>query len=97
MLANARFLELELKTDFEVAAGRGVPRAAIWIFAGTDISVELVKDVVQTTEYGDFRANLIVGSSVPNPVIGIISHSWLAGATVTIHDTSAVEGGCEFI
>ena len=97
MLANACFLELELKTDLEVAAGSGVPRAAIWIFAGTDISVELVKDVVQTTEYGDFRANLIVGSQVPNPVIGIVSHSGLVGAAVTVHDTSAIEGGCEFV
>ena len=97
MLANACFLELELKTDFEVAAGSGVPRAAIWIFAGADISVELVEDVIQATEYGDVRANLIVGSQVPNPVIGIVSHSWLAGAAVTVHDTSAIEGGCEFV
>lgn len=74
MLAHACSLELELETDLEVAAGSGVPVFSIRTAGSADISVELVEDVIQTTEYGDVRANLIVGSQVPNPVIGIVAH-----------------------
>ena len=96
MLAHACFLELELEADLEVTAGSGVP-SAIRIFAGTDISVELVEDIVYFGEESGFFGELVVGSQIPYPVVGIVSHSWLFGAAVTIHDAATVEGSIELV
>lgn len=96
VLANACSLELELKTDLEVAAGSGVPRA-VRILRASDVCVELVEDVIYSGKEGGFFSELVVGSQIPYPVIGIVSHSWLAGFAVTVHDAATVEGSIELV
>ena len=96
MLANARSLELELKTDLEVTTGSGVPRA-VRILRASDVCVELVEDVIYSGKEGGFFSAPVVGSQIPYPVIGIVSHSWLAGFAVTVHDAATVEGSIELV
>ena len=96
MLANACSLELELKTDLEVAAGSGVPRA-VRILRASDVGVELIEDVIYLSEESCFFGELVVGSQIPYPVVGVVSHGWTFSTTVTIHDAATVEGSIELV
>ena len=95
-MANACSLELELKTDLEVASRSGVPRA-VRILRASDVGIELVENVIYFGKEGGFFSELVVGSQIPYPVIGIVSHSWLAGFSVTVHDAATVEGSIELV
>ena len=102
VLANACFLELELKTDLEVAAGSGVPVVIVcWIsiraVGSADIGVELVKDVVHSGKEGGFFGELVVGSQIPYPVVGIVAHFGVGFVAVAVHDAATVEGSIELV
>ena len=97
VLANACSLELELKTNLEVATGSGVPVFSIRTAGSADIGVELVKDVVHSGKEGGFFSELVVGSQIPYPVIGIVAHFIVGFVAIAVHDAATVEGSIELV